>query len=116
MSERKIKALPGRNLYIMAAGVAILFHAGVTVSSMREGPKSEVAIPLQVLLQIILGGLVSLYGCIGRLEPIRVNDAPRPRWETLHSRPDFMVFHSRTTVLADFIEDAVALPPGVKEN
>ncbi len=109
--------LTGRNFPLMIVGLALLFHGGWQILQLRRESSEHVAdlsmIPLLTVVQILAGAAVSLFGSIGRFEPIRVPDAPKPSWESLHTRNDFVLFHNRASSLADFIEEAVVLPPGV---
>eukprot|EP00392_Amoebophrya_sp_AT5.2_P019329 g20116.t1 len=101
----------------MAAGIAILVHGGMVVSQMRQNATHHVdSIPIYVILEIFVGALVSLYGSIGRFEPIRVSEAPRVTWESQHQRNDFIMYRSRAAALCAFIEHQVELPPGVKDK
>ncbi|CAD7937249.1 unnamed protein product [Amoebophrya sp. A25] len=110
----KVKPLPGRSLPVMAFGVAILVHGGFVVSQMRQNATHAVeSIPIYVVAEIIIGALISLFGSIGRFEPIRVPDAPKPSWDTLHTRHDFILFKGRSTSLCGFIEDRMQLPPNI---
>ncbi|CAD7942167.1 unnamed protein product [Amoebophrya sp. A120] len=114
MARPKTKPLPGRQLAVMAAGVGILVHAGYVILELRKNAAHTVeSIPLLVVAWIFLGALLSLFGSIGRFEPIRVSDAPKPTWDAQHIRNDFIMYQSRAPALCAFIEEKTALPPNV---
>lgn len=111
--------IPPRNIPVMLLGVAFLFHAGYLVMQMRRATAHHVldSIPImtpqgmQVLVELIIGGMAALYGSIGGFDPIRVGDAPKPKWDAQHIRPEYVNFGSRAGCMRGLLYSQVKTPP-----
>mmetsp|Transcript_109656 Transcript_109656/g.194465 ORF Transcript_109656/g.194465 Transcript_109656/m.194465 type:complete len:108 (-) Transcript_109656:127-450(-) len=104
----------GVQIWLVAAGVGLMVHAGFTMMAEKKrllGLPSDDSINPQVFLQVLLGAALALWGGIGDFKPIRIRDTRKPRWESLHARPDFHTFTNRAKIIGPLIHGLVTAPP-----
>merc|ERR1719221_1226019 len=64
-----------------------------------------------VFLEVVLGAFIALWGGIDDFKPIRLTDSKKPRWETLHARPEFHCFKNRARFIRPLLEKSMEAPP-----
>uniref|UniRef100_A0A7S1B2C4 Membrane magnesium transporter n=1 Tax=Noctiluca scintillans TaxID=2966 RepID=A0A7S1B2C4_NOCSC len=101
----------GMQLWSVALGVGCLLHAGVSMVHEKKLTMSDDVFTSQALIEVVLGAVMCLWGVIGDFKPIRIGDSKKPRWETLHARPDFHNYHTRARHLVPLIQGSFPRPP-----
>mmetsp|Transcript_29418 Transcript_29418/g.44453 ORF Transcript_29418/g.44453 Transcript_29418/m.44453 type:complete len:110 (+) Transcript_29418:90-419(+) len=95
-------------IYILV-GFAMLLHAGSGLIAEKAaaeliGDETDGAMPTAVYIEVLVGAALAMWGSIGDFKPIRLNDSKKPRWESLHLRPDFQCYGGRTKLLRSVLE------------
>eukprot|EP00931_Biecheleriopsis_adriatica_P012801 TRINITY_DN114048_c0_g1_i1.p1 TRINITY_DN114048_c0_g1~~TRINITY_DN114048_c0_g1_i1.p1 ORF type:complete len:112 (+),score=15.85 TRINITY_DN114048_c0_g1_i1:84-419(+) len=105
-------------LWMIVVGVTIIVHAGTTILAEKRAaleaadPLGEEPSPVtfQVFLEVVCGACMVLWGGIGEFKPIKLGDPKKPRWESLHARPDFQSYRTRARVLRPLLTSVPAPP------
>ncbi|CAK8999671.1 unnamed protein product [Durusdinium trenchii] len=106
-------------LWMVVVGTAIVAHAGSMITAEKHAAMEEseamhedaTGVTLQVVVEVICGSLLALWGGIGDFKPIRMGDSKKPRWESLHARPDFHSYRSRAKFMRSLLTN-IEPPPG----
>uniref|UniRef100_A0A7S2DF55 Membrane magnesium transporter n=1 Tax=Alexandrium andersonii TaxID=327968 RepID=A0A7S2DF55_9DINO len=105
----------GVQLWMVLLGSAMLFHAGYGLMAEKRAAalaNEELAeISSQVMLEVLLGAAISLWGGIGEFKPIRISDNRKVRWESLHARPDFHCYSNRAKLIRPLLTSTLPSPP-----
>ncbi|CAE7710915.1 unnamed protein product [Symbiodinium sp. CCMP2592] len=64
----------------------------------------------RVFVEVVVGSLLALWGGIGDFKPIRASDPKKPRWESLHARPDFHSYRTRAKFMRSLLTN-IDSPP-----
>jgi len=106
--------------WMLLIGLWFIVHPGFVMVRQRKGgatgdeADAEFEINPLSLLEVCIGTLMALWASIGDFKPIRVADAPKPKWETAFARNDFRSFYStRTRHLYKVIEKRIPQAPAI---
>mmetsp|Transcript_89779 Transcript_89779/g.159624 ORF Transcript_89779/g.159624 Transcript_89779/m.159624 type:complete len:109 (+) Transcript_89779:81-407(+) len=103
-------------LWMVVVGFAIVLHAGTLAMAEKRAAleaglsADESGMGMQVVLEVMIGSMLALWGGIGEFKPIRVGDEKKPRWETLHQRSEFHSYRSRAKFLRPLLTN-LPTPP-----
>mmetsp|Transcript_22998 Transcript_22998/g.36730 ORF Transcript_22998/g.36730 Transcript_22998/m.36730 type:complete len:111 (-) Transcript_22998:130-462(-) len=105
----------GIQLWKIAIGFAMMVHAAYALLDEKRrtvsGMLGDDFLSPQVVLEVVLGAMLALWGGIGEFKPIRIHDSKKPRWESLHSRDNFQNFLNRGRQFSSVIEKNLLPPP-----
>mmetsp|Transcript_41622 Transcript_41622/g.62126 ORF Transcript_41622/g.62126 Transcript_41622/m.62126 type:complete len:135 (-) Transcript_41622:96-500(-) len=110
------EAAMGVQLWMIFLGAAMLVHAGSgLMAEKRAAALANEELPdgvgSQVLLEVLLGAALALWGGIGDFKPIRISDSKKVRWESLHERPDFHCYQNRARLMRPLLQASLPSPP-----
>ncbi|CAJ1405067.1 unnamed protein product [Effrenium voratum] len=106
-------------LWMVVVGTAMVAHAGSMITAEKHAAMEEseamhedaTGVTFQVVVEVLCGALLALWGGIGEFKPIRMGDSKKPRWESLHERPDFHSYRSRAKFMRTLLT-SIEPPPG----
>eukprot|EP00927_Polykrikos_kofoidii_P053852 TRINITY_DN4838_c0_g1_i2.p1 TRINITY_DN4838_c0_g1~~TRINITY_DN4838_c0_g1_i2.p1 ORF type:complete len:116 (-),score=15.47 TRINITY_DN4838_c0_g1_i2:254-601(-) len=113
--------MAGVQLWMVVLGVSIICHASYCLVIEKRALEASLAqlddasdgVSMQVILEVLIGAAVALWGGVGEFKPIRIGDGKKPRWESLHQRPDFQSYNTRAKQLRPLLQSR--LPPVPKD-
>ncbi|CAE7237936.1 APP2 [Symbiodinium sp. CCMP2456] len=102
----------------LQVGTAIVIHAGNMITAEKHAAMEEAegfhedvtGVTFQVFVEVVVGSLLALWGGIGDFKPIRASDPKKPRWESLHARPDFHSYRTRAKFMRSLLTN-IESPP-----
>eukprot|EP00439_Symbiodinium_sp_Y106_P048735 s561_g6.t1 len=105
-------------LWMVVVGTAIVIHAGNMITAEKHAAMEEAegfhedvtGVTFQVFVEVVVGSLLALWGGIGDFKPIRASDPKKPRWESLHARPDFHSYRTRAKFMRSLLTN-IDSPP-----
>merc|ERR1719384_683019 len=107
--------MAGVQLWMIIGGLAMVAHAGYGLMLEKQAAvligEEVSAVSSQVFLEVVVGAAVALWGGIGDFKPIRVADSKKPRWESLHARPEFHCYVNRAKLVRPLILSSLPSPP-----
>merc|ERR1740129_293024 len=107
------QAMTGVQLWLVLGGLAMVVHAGYGLMAEKQAAllvgEEVSAVSSQVFLEVVIGAAIALWGSIGEFKPIRISDTKKPRWESMHARPEFHCYSNRAKFLKPLIQSS--LPP-----
>mmetsp|Transcript_93991 Transcript_93991/g.242874 ORF Transcript_93991/g.242874 Transcript_93991/m.242874 type:complete len:110 (-) Transcript_93991:37-366(-) len=103
-------------LWMVVAGAAMMVHAGLGLLAEKQAAALLAEEPVGpfssgVFLEVVVGAALALWGGIGEFKPIRICDSKKPRWESLHARPDFHCYLNRGKLIRPLLEGVLPTPP-----
>mmetsp|Transcript_85701 Transcript_85701/g.276589 ORF Transcript_85701/g.276589 Transcript_85701/m.276589 type:complete len:140 (+) Transcript_85701:10-429(+) len=103
-------------IWMVVAGFAMICHAGSGLMADKAAAdligEGISTVSSQVFLEVIIGAVMAMWGSIGEFKPIRIDDSKKPRWESLHCRPDFQCYTNRAKLIRPLLESSFPQPPG----
>merc|ERR1719203_912251 len=100
---------------MIAVGLMMMGHAGYAMMSEKRAAAAAgedlAIIGFQVLFKVLLGAVLALWGGIGEFKPIRIADSKKPRWESLHARPDFHCYSNRAKMIRPILKATIPEAP-----
>ena len=93
---------------LVAGGVLMLFHCAYNLVRAKEAGVTDL-MSFEVVLQILAGAVMMLWGGLDDYKPIRAGDMKMPMWDTYNVKPDFQTFNGRHEFLASSLK--IPRPP-----
>eukprot|EP00933_Yihiella_yeosuensis_P075241 TRINITY_DN84510_c0_g1_i1.p1 TRINITY_DN84510_c0_g1~~TRINITY_DN84510_c0_g1_i1.p1 ORF type:complete len:112 (+),score=20.82 TRINITY_DN84510_c0_g1_i1:94-429(+) len=106
-------------LWMIFVGLGLVGHAATVILAEKRAALETVdalamdqvyTVSSQVVLQVIIGSFLALWGGIGDFKPIRLGDPKRQRWEAAHARPEFHSYRNRGKFMKPLLTKIPAAP------